>query len=161
MNRGSTGVLLSREPGPNRGNVGKVRTQFIFYEMCPGASRFTGCLASGWTVATSAQWEWGLRVKLVPRETGLSPPVKYFTDRSEAVLLCIIYVISVLFLLCFRARLFAALWSPAGKGLTSWLSFIMYNCEVVTFPLVTWVTCGAWLYRFLVFALFLTLLCWV
>ena len=31
-----------------------------------------------------------------------------------------IYVISVLFLLCFRVRLFIdALWSPAGKGLTS------------------------------------------
>ena len=23
-----------------------------------------------------------------------------------------------------------ALWSPAGKGLTSWLSFVMSNCEV-------------------------------
>ena len=29
------------------------------------------------------------------------------------------------------ARLFAdALWSPAGKGLTYWLSFVMSNCEV-------------------------------
>ena len=38
--------------------------------------------------------------------------------------------------LCFRARLFiGALWSPAGKGLTSWLSFVMSNCEFVTFPL--------------------------
>ena len=40
-------------------------------------------------------------------ETGLSHPVKYFTDRSKKVLLLwIIYVISVLFLLCFRAHLF-------------------------------------------------------
>ena len=39
------------------------------------------------------------------------------------------------FLLCFHARLFIdALWSPAGKGLTSLLSFVMSNCEVVTFP---------------------------
>ena len=46
-------------------------------------------------------------MRLARRETGLSPPVKYFTDRSKAVLLLwIIYVISVLFLLCFRARLF-------------------------------------------------------
>ena len=46
-----------------------------------------------------------------------------FTDRSKAVLLLwIIYVISVLFLLCFRARLFIdALCSPAGKGLASWI----------------------------------------
>ena len=41
-------------------------------------------------------------------------------------------------LLCFHARLFVhALWSPAGKGLTSWLSFVMSNCDVVTFPLVS------------------------
>ena len=72
-------------------------------------------------------------------------------------LLWIIYVISVLFLLCFRVPLsIDALWSPAGKGLTSWLSFVMSNCEVVTFPLVSWVRCGALLYQFLVFALFLT-----
>ena len=32
-------------------------------------------------------------------------------------------------------RLFiAALWSPAGKGLASWLSFVMSNCDFVTFP---------------------------
>ena len=51
---------------------------------------------------------------------------------------------SVLFLLCYRARLFIdALWSSAGKGLTSWLSFVMSNCELVTFPLVSWVRCAA------------------
>ena len=49
-----------------------------------------------------------------------------------------------LVLLCFRARLFVdALWSPAWKGLTSWLSFVMSYCDVVTFPLVSWVRCGA------------------
>ena len=33
------------------------------------------------------------------------------------------------------ARLFiAALWSPAGKGLTSLLLFVMLNCDFVTFP---------------------------
>ena len=48
------------------------------------------------------------------------------------------------FLLCFHARRFVdALWSPAGKVLTSWLSFVMTNCDVVTFPLVSWVRCGA------------------
>ena len=61
------------------------------------------------------------------RETDLSPPVFFFlfTDHSKAVLLLwIIHVISVLCLLGFLARLFIdALWSPAGKGLTSWLSF--------------------------------------
>ena len=77
---------------------------------------------------------------------------------------------SVLCLLCLCARLFiCALWSPAWKGLTSWLSFVVstvslsvymcfvvtcleradllalvcgVNCEFVTFPLVSWVRCG-------------------
>ena len=63
-----------------------------------------------------------------------------------------------LVLWCFLARLFVdALWSLAGKGLTSWLSFVMTNCDVVTIALVSWVRCGAWLYRSLIFALFLTL----
>ena len=49
-----------------------------------------------------------------------------------------------IFLLCFHARLFVdALWSTAGKGLTSWLSFVMTYCDVVTFPLVSWPRCGA------------------
>ena len=65
---------------------------------------------------------------------------------------------SVLCLLCLCARLFiCALRSPAGKGLTSWLSFVVSNCEFVTFPLVSWVRCGTWLYRFLIFAPLLTL----
>ena len=28
----------------------------------------------------------------------------------------------------------AALWSPAGKGLTSRLLFVMFKCDFVTFP---------------------------
>ena len=50
---------------------------------------------------------------------------------------------SVLCLLCLCARLFIyALWSPAGKRLTSWLSFVVSNCEFVTFPLVSCVRFG-------------------
>ena len=80
----------------------------------------------------------------------LTVPRRYF-------FLWIIHVISVLCLLCCRVRLFIDdLWSPAGKGLTSWLSFVMFNCEFVTFLLVSWVRCGSWLHRFLIFALFLT-----
>ena len=41
-------------------------------------------------------------------------------------------------LLCFHAHLFVdALWSPAGKGLTFGLSFVMSSCDVVTFRLVS------------------------
>ena len=50
---------------------------------------------------------------------------------------------SVLSLLCLFGRLFiCALWSPAGKGLTSWLSFVVSIYEFVTFPLVYLVRCG-------------------
>ena len=48
-----------------------------------------------------------------------------------------------LMFVCLSVRLFiCALWSPAGKGLTSWLSFVVSNCEFVTFPLVSWFGCG-------------------
>ena len=50
---------------------------------------------------------------------------------------------SVLCLLCICGRLFiCVLWSPAGKGLASWLSFVVSNCKFVTFPLISWVRCG-------------------
>ena len=63
----------------------------------------------------------------------LSPHLKYFTDSSKAVLLFwIIYVFCLVFL-CLCARL----WSPAGNGLTYWLSFVVSKCEFVTFPLVS------------------------
>ena len=41
--------------------------------------------------------------------------------------LCLVFVM----LLC---MFFAALWSPAGKGLTSWYLFVISSYEVVTFP---------------------------
>ena len=87
----------------------------------------------------------------------LSPSIQRLC--AVCVLLkCFIYVSSVLFLLNFHARLFIdALWSPVGKGLVFWLSLVMSNCEVVTLPLVSWFRCGAWLYRSLIFVLFLTL----
>ena len=86
-----------------------------------------------------------LKVRLARRETGLSPPVKYFTDHSKSELLLWIFIafFSVLRLLCLCEGLFiCALWSPAGKGLTSWLSFVVSNCKFVTFPLVSWALCG-------------------
>ena len=46
------------------------------------------------------------------------------------------------FVLLSCTSVFDGLWSPAGKGLTSWLSFVMSNSEFVTFPLISWVRCG-------------------
>ena len=54
-----------------------------------------------------------------------------------------LWVFSVLCLLRLCECLyFAALWSSAVKRLASWLSFMVSNCEFVTFPLVSWVRCG-------------------
>ena len=88
-----------------------------------------------WQLSTSE-----LRVRLTLLEIDLSQPVKYFYWPFQGgAFLWIIYVISVLFLISFRAPLFiVALWSSAGKGLTSWLSFVMTHCEVFTFPFVSW-----------------------
>ena len=44
--------------------------------------------------------------------------------------LCYLCLVFVMLLLLF----IAALLSPAGKGLTSWLSFVMLNCVFVTIP---------------------------
>ena len=67
--------------------------------------------------------------------------------------LCLVFAMS----LC--ASVYMCFVSPAGKGLTSWLSFVVFNCEFVTFPLVSWNRCGTFLYRFLIFAPLLTLYC--
>ena len=43
--------------------------------------------------------------------------------------LCYLCLVFVMF-----SRLFiAVVWSPAGKGLTSWLLSVMFNCVSVTF----------------------------
>ena len=51
----------------------------------------------------------------------------------------------------------AALRSPAGKGLASWLLFVMFNCALPLSHVVSCVMGGICLYRFLIFAAILTL----
>ena len=54
------------------------------------------------------------------------------------------------------ASVYLCLVVTCWKGLTFWLSFVVSNCEFVAFPLVSWVRCGTWLYRSLIFAPLLT-----
>ena len=79
--------------------------------------------------------------------SGLCTPVKYFLlTIPRWYFFCglfMLFLSCVCYIVCFRAHLFiVALWSPAGRGLTSWLSFVMSNCGYVTFPSVSWVRCG-------------------
>ena len=66
------------------------------------------------------------------REIVLSPLVKYLYQPFQGGTsfvdhLCLVFVM--------LSRLFiAALWSPQGKGLTSWLLFVMFVVMFVTFP---------------------------
>ena len=81
------------------------------------------------------------------------PLVKLVTDRSKAVLLLwTIYLISVLFCRAFvRVCLLMSCGHLLGQG---WPLGSHLLCLIV--KLVSWVTCCAWLYQFLMFALVLT-----
>ena len=82
-----------------------------------------------------------------------SSKIFYWPFQGGTSFVDLLWFCSVLYLLCLCARLFiCALWSAAGNGLTSWLSFVVSNCEFVTFPLISRVRCGTWFYRFLIFA---------
>ena len=57
----------------------------------------------------------------------LSPPVKYFTDRSKRYFFCgsFMFLFCLVFAMFCVRLLICALWSPAGKGLTTWLSIVV------------------------------------
>ena len=92
------------------------------------------------------------------RKTGLSPPVKYFTDRSKAVLLLWIFYVFVLSCVCFVlcASVYMCFVVTCWERADLLALVCGVFCEFVTFPLVSWVRCGTWLYRFLIFAPLLT-----
>ena len=68
-----------------------------------------------------------LRVRLAPWNWFKpSSKIFYWPFQGGTSFVDLLCFCSVLCLLCLCARLFiCALWSPAGKGLTSWLSFVV------------------------------------
>ena len=60
-----------------------------------------------------------------------------FTDRSKVDHLCYSCLVFVML-----SRLFNALWSPEGKGLTSWLLFVVFIVILLLSHLVSWDRCG-------------------
>ena len=84
--------------------------------------------------------------------------VKYFTDRSKAVLLLWIFYVFVLscvcYVLCTSVYMCFVVTCWERADLLALVCGVF--CEFVTFPLVSWVRCGTWLYRFLIFSPLLT-----
>ena len=90
-----------------------------------------------------------LRVRLLPFNQFKSPIISLLTVPRRCIFYVCLAILPCLFL--------APLWSPVGKGLTSWPSCIW--CFLVFLSLsqmVSRVRCGTWLYRFLIFTFFLT-----
>ena len=73
-------------------------------------------------------------------------------------LLCFCSVLCLLCLCC--ASVYICFVVTCWENADLLASFEVSNCAFVTFPLVSWVRCGAWLYRFLIFAPLLTLFDW-
>ena len=77
------------------------------------------------------------------RETGLSVPVKYFYRPFKGSISFVDHLCYLCLVFAMLSRLFiAALWSPEGKGLTSWLSFVMLIVILLHSHLVSWDRCG-------------------
>ena len=76
--------------------------------------------------------------------TGLSPPVKYFTDRSKAVLLLWIFYVFVLSCVCYVlcASVYMCFVVTCWERADLLALVCGVFCEFVTFPLVSWVRCG-------------------
>ena len=75
---------------------------------------------------------------------GLSPPVKYFTDRSKAVLLLWIFYVFVLSCVCYVlcASVYMCFVVTCWERADLLALVCGVFCEFVTFPLVSWVRCG-------------------
>ena len=59
----------------------------------------------------------------------------YFVEDQTNTVRYYIYLCYLCHVFVMLLRLFiAALWSPVGKMLISWLSFVMFDCVFVTFP---------------------------
>ena len=99
---------------------------------------------------TSELW-----VRLAVRETGISPPLKYFTGCSKAVLLLwIVCVIYVMRLSCFRVCSLLPCDHLKGKGWPLGSCFVIFIVILILSTLVTRDKCGTWWYQFLILAVF-------
>ena len=66
----------------------------------------------------------------------------FFTDRSKAVLNCGSFVLFMSCVCHSFTSVHCYFVVPAGKGLTSWLLFVMFIVFLLLFHVVSWVRCG-------------------
>ena len=102
----------------------------------------------------------GLGVRLAPLgRFGPSGEIFYWPFQGGTSFVDLLCFCSVLCLLCFvrvcLCVLCGRLLGGGGGGAGLLANVCGVFCEFVTFPLVSWVRCGTWLYRFLIFATFL------
>ena len=100
----------------------------------------------------------GLRVRLAPLNR-FKPSSKIFYwpfqgGTSFVDLLCFCFDLC---LLCLCASVYMCFVVTCWERADLLALVCGVFCEFVTFPLVSWVRCGTWLYRFLIFAPLLTL----
>ena len=88
-------------------------------------------------------WLLCLVVLLVSRDCCVAPPSGAMV--LSAVCDCGIswaYSLTIFVFVMFSRLFIAAVWSPTGKGLISWRSFVMFNCVLSLSHAVSWVRCG-------------------
>ena len=83
-----------------------------------------------------------LRVRLARSETGLSPLVFFLLTVLRQCFFCGSFVLFMYRVCHAFTSIYFALWSPVGKGLISWLLFVMFIVILLLSHLVSWVRCG-------------------
>ena len=83
-----------------------------------------------------------IRVRLAPwNRSKPSSKISYWLFQGGTYFVDHLCFLCLVFLML--SRLFiAALWSPAGKGLTSWLLLVMFIVFLLVSNVVSWVRCG-------------------
>ena len=128
------------------------RESWLLCLIClPGVSWWLSGSSSRCHGVVCGLWLWYLLTILTP-----SSQIFYWLFQySTSFVYHLRYLCPVFIML---SRLFiAAQWSPEGKGMTSWLLFMMFNVILLLLHL-SWDRFDTWLYRFLILAVLLTLL---
>ena len=105
-----------------------------------------------WLVTYMNYFPYSLILYILTYLNRFKPSSKIFLLTVPMRIICFLCLVFLRLLHLF----IAACWSPTGKGLTSCLLLVMYIVFLLLSHVVFWVRCGNWLYRFLIFASFLT-----